>query len=58
MVRPVHRRRSAVANDPVDHVILEAIRGYQHALRLRSRGVSHPVRAGVKRALTRLPSKH
>jgi hypothetical protein len=48
MVSPVNRGRSAVANDTVDHVILEPIRGHQHALRLRSGGVLHAARAGVE----------
>ena len=43
MVGPVHRGGSTVANDTVDHVILEAVVGHQHALsvgfgRLRARG--------------------
>jgi hypothetical protein len=58
VVCPVHRRGSAVANDVVDDVILEAIIGHEHALRLGSGGVLHRASARAGRSLTLVSSKH
>ena len=42
LVGPVDRRGSAVANDTVDDVILEAIVGHEHAIRVRFGRLLHP----------------